>query len=225
MIQQGICAENVYVDSNAVEGVSFIADTTGTFRFTITSGAYSCWPSSDPDIGWYSGVIVYKNRPIDWEPFPGSPDTFYTAGADFVIGNTGTKYSDYASAEASGVGSYVDIPMNVGDYLIILTPDGKCGIVDDPQDECGYGDNEGGIYLDVTTQCDFSSEPSDPERCFGGVGSRCMGDAPGSPFVPHEDTCLVDGWMSVGSILHDRCCLATNNLGYSCPGLNPILFT
>jgi pimeloyl-ACP methyl ester carboxylesterase len=149
MIEQGICAENVYVDSNAVEGVSFIADTTGTFRFTIASGAYSCWPSSHPDIGWYSGVIVYKNRSIDWQPYPGSPDTFYAAGADFVIGNTGTKYPDYASAESSGVGSYVDIPMNAGDYLVILTPDGKCGIVDNPQDECGYGDNQGGIYLSV----------------------------------------------------------------------------
>ena len=68
--------------------------------------------------------------------------------------------------------------------------------------------------------CDFSSQPGEPERCFGGVGKRCDGDAIGAPFTVNEDTCYVDGFMSVGSILHDRCCLETNNIGYSCSGLN-----
>jgi hypothetical protein len=67
--------------------------------------------------------------------------------------------------------------------------------------------------------CDFSSEPGEPERCFGGVGERCKG-IPGVPFIKDESTCEVQGWMSVGSILHDRCCLQTNNAGWNCRGIN-----
>ena len=63
-------------------------------------------------------------------------------------------------------------------------------------------------------ECDFSASK---ERCFGGIGSGCSGNAGiFAPFVRHKDTCIVDGWMSVGSILHDRCCLQTNNEGWSC---------
>jgi uncharacterized membrane protein len=70
------------------------------------------------------------------------------------------------------------------------------------------------------SKCDFSSV-SGIERCFGGIGSGCSGNAAplfSPPFVRHEDTCTVDGWMSVGSILHDKCCLETNNEGKCCHG-------
>ena len=75
-------------------------------------------------------------------------------------------------------------------------------------------------WMKQSEGCDFSSEPGEPERCFGGVGTRCKGDAPGAPFTKDEDTCYVYGWMSVGSILHDKCCIETNNTGYSCLALN-----
>jgi hypothetical protein len=68
--------------------------------------------------------------------------------------------------------------------------------------------------------CDYSSKPEEPERCFGGIGVRCKGIAGVASFTKHPNTCLVDGWMSVGSILHDKCCLATNNTGFSCSGIN-----
>lgn len=73
-----------------------------------------------------------------------------------------------------------------------------------------------GTFTVTITGCDFSWDIGTPERCFGGIGTRCKGDAPGAPFVRHDDTCRVDGWMSAGSILHDTCCYVSNNEGYSC---------
>lgn len=67
--------------------------------------------------------------------------------------------------------------------------------------------------------CDFSIEPN-IERCFGGIGVQCQGIPVFAEYSNDPDNCLVTGWMSVGSILHDRCCVATNNAGYSCSGLN-----
>ncbi|MDP3298129.1 MAG: LamG-like jellyroll fold domain-containing protein, partial [Thermodesulfovibrionia bacterium] len=69
------------------------------------------------------------------------------------------------------------------------------------------------------SKCDFSTSPDiNIQRCFGGVGNQCEGDAPFdlAPFDPDWNTCEVAGWMSVGSILHDRCCIDTNNNGFGC---------
>jgi len=52
--------------------------------------------------------------------------------------------------------------------------------------------------------------PSD-ERCFGAVGSKCDG----APRAGRSGNTL---WVSVGSILHDNCCLA-NPGGKMCSGL------
>lgn len=89
----------------------------------------------------------------------------------------------------------------------------------DPNANSGTG---GCVFTPITncSHCNFSSATGEPERCFGGVGVRCEGIVIVAPFTKHDDTCLVDGWMSVGSILHDRCCLATGNAGYSCAALN-----
>ncbi|MCX5886271.1 MAG: C-type lectin domain-containing protein [Proteobacteria bacterium] len=87
----------------------------------------------------------------------------------------------------------------------------------------GWNDGEMDANLrgivEISSLCDFSTEPDIKiQRCFGGIGTQCEGNAPGTPFTKDEDTCLVYGWMSVGSILHDRCCYETNNAGYWCPG-------
>jgi len=78
----------------------------------------------------------------------------------------------------------------------------------------------------INIGCDFEKRDG-IERCFGGIGSQCGGIIQSQilgigvvPFTKHEDTCTIDGRVSVGSILHDRCCLATNNAGWSCPALN-----
>jgi len=65
------------------------------------------------------------------------------------------------------------------------------------------------------SNCDFTSVPLVRELCFGGVGKGCEG-APGAPSDKKGNSCYVKGWMSVGSILHDRCCVATSNAGYNC---------
>jgi len=72
-----------------------------------------------------------------------------------------------------------------------------------------------GYIVEWEPKCDFSSQPK-IEKCFGGIGVQCNEISSAIPFVKDETTCLVTGWMSVGSILHDQCCLKTKNTGYSC---------
>lgn len=69
-------------------------------------------------------------------------------------------------------------------------------------------------------RCDFGSSDNDPQRCFGGVGARCKNDTLGLATKTYDHVnCTVEGFMSVGSILHDNCCIH-NPKGYSCQGLN-----
>ena len=62
--------------------------------------------------------------------------------------------------------------------------------------------------------CDFSKQP-DIEKCFGGIGVNCEG-TPVTWFKQNDKTCEVKGWMSIGSILHDQCCLSSGNTGVGC---------
>lgn len=84
----------------------------------------------------------------------------------------------------------------------------------------GRGGSDEMIKKDyINIGCDFSKKTG-IERCFGGIGSQCdgiqiLGIGP-VPFRKDESTCKVEGQVSVGSILHDRCCLATNCEGWSC---------
>lgn len=65
-------------------------------------------------------------------------------------------------------------------------------------------------------KCNFSSKVSEPERCFGGVGDRCNGVPVVAPVTLDYDACTAHGYTSVGSIRHDRCCVAVANVGYRC---------
>jgi hypothetical protein len=78
----------------------------------------------------------------------------------------------------------------------------------------------GTFMVTISSLCDFSTVPG-IERCFGGIGTQCEGDSPwpGLEFDKHYDTCLVDGWMSVGSILHDTCC-KEDNTAFMCATKN-----
>lgn len=65
--------------------------------------------------------------------------------------------------------------------------------------------------------CNFSSNTSEPERCFGGVGDRCnKGVFLLAPMSPNYKNCTIDGYMSIGSIEHDKCCIKTLNQGHKC---------
>jgi hypothetical protein len=78
--------------------------------------------------------------------------------------------------------------------------------------------------ISISSKCDFTSnEDGKTERCYGGVGIQCDGVIGVAPFDKDMKTCEVDGWVSAGSILHDSCCLRTNNTGYMCRPYN--LFT
>jgi hypothetical protein len=65
-------------------------------------------------------------------------------------------------------------------------------------------------------RCNFSSAFSEPERCFGGIGDRCKGVPIIAPMYFNEYNCTVSGYMSIGSMLHDKCCIRTLNTGYKC---------
>jgi hypothetical protein len=77
-------------------------------------------------------------------------------------------------------------------------------------------------WAEALGKCDFStSSDIKMQRCFGGMGSQCEGDA-FLYFYKDENTCLVQGWMSVGSILHDRCCFENDNKGFMCDGISTL---
>ncbi len=77
------------------------------------------------------------------------------------------------------------------------------------------GDPIAGIKCD---KCDFSTIPLQIEKCFGGVGPGCEGVPVLAPMKKDPDSCKVTGWISAGSILHDKCCIITSNAGYACNG-------
>jgi hypothetical protein len=135
------------------------------------------------------------------------------AAADGAACNDGNACTTIDTCNATGA--------CVGGGPALNCDDGDACTTDtcDPNANSGAG---GCVFTPVPncSHCSFSSATGQPERCFGGVGVRCEGIAVVAPFTKHDDTCLVDGWMSIGSILHDRCCLATGNAGYSCAALN-----
>lgn len=66
--------------------------------------------------------------------------------------------------------------------------------------------------------CDFTGYTEKGiQKCFGAVGPHCEG-APGTPTYLNKDTCKVEAYVSVGSILHDNCCL-DNPKGKYCDGV------
>lgn len=86
---------------------------------------------------------------------------------------------------------------NNGVYDVKLTVTGTGGTDEEPKPKL------------LKIGCDFSTQP-DIERCFGGVGVNCAFTK------PNFKTCKVVGNMSIGSILHDSCCINTNNNGVMC---------
>jgi hypothetical protein len=69
-------------------------------------------------------------------------------------------------------------------------------------------------------KCDFSSIPLFTERCFGGVGPGCDGIPVLNiaPMHKDPDTCIATGYISAGSIRHDKCCFQNDNNGFACKG-------
>lgn len=130
-----------FVSAASQEGENFNASSTGTYRFTITGGASEICPQkSQPDNpelwGWNTMVVIYKNRSIVWSGssnYGPSPSSW-----NYMIGSP-TLRSTFAEAEKLGKGDFVDIYLGQGQYVIFLVNDCQ---------SC-YGDNSGGINLQV----------------------------------------------------------------------------
>ena len=126
--------EKAFFVSAQEEGTTFNASSTGTYRFTITGGAYL----ADPVKGWGGKVMIYKNRPIDWS----GPNGTHT-NWNYLVGYPGDYYPDFKptrdEAEQLGKGQRLDVFLNKNDYLIFLVFDSKGNFVD----------NSGGMYIQV----------------------------------------------------------------------------
>lgn len=116
------------------EGVTYTAGSTGTYRFTITGGAYL----ADPNKGWEAKVMIYKNRQIDWS----GPNETHT-NWNYLVGFPGDRNPNEKltreQAEPLGKGSSIDIFLNKNDYLIFIVFDSRGDFVD----------NSGGMYVQV----------------------------------------------------------------------------
>jgi len=111
------------------EGITYTAGSTGTYRFTITGGAYM----ADPAKGWEAKVMIYKNRPIDWS----GPNGTHT-NWNYLVGYPDVK-STREEAEQLGKGQHLDIFLDKDEYLIFIVFDSKDDFVN----------NSGGIYVQV----------------------------------------------------------------------------
>lgn len=116
------------------EGTTFTAGSNGTYRFTITGGAYL----ADPNKGWEAKVMIYKNRQIDWSGSNGTNTNW-----DYLVGFPGDRDPNEkltaGQAEQLGRGQKIDMYLNKNDYLIFTVFDSKGDFVD----------NSGGMYVQV----------------------------------------------------------------------------
>lgn len=150
----GLAAE-IYVPGTSYEGVTFIANDTGTYRFTMTGGA-----ARGPDYTggkwcgtcmmtacWTTVIRIYKNRDIYWGS-QGDDCLNVPMSPDYEVGTQ--HYRTLEEADTANKGKFVDIPLKEGDRLLFT--------VVDYQDS--YDDNVGGVTFDVETQADILKTPT-----------------------------------------------------------------
>ena len=162
--------------SALVEGVYFTAAANGTYRFTITGGAFElCPPQSAPSHpdwwGWCTEIVIYKNRPIYWSGGYWAPAHPSTADWDFSVGDPHNQPT-YEAAERIGKGMFVDITLAEDEYVVLVVNDCK-----------GYfSDNSGGIYFSVAM----------PTSVTGQYYLTIYGSAEGSITSPGEGAFTYD---------------------------------
>jgi hypothetical protein len=135
--------KTIFVSAPEEEGITYIAETSGTYRFTIISGAAQATQPGQGPVGntgagkWNSKIFIYKNRPVD---FSGPSYGFgnIPANQDYSIGSWDFMPT-FAEAENIGKGSHADINLQKGDYIVLLVFDSKGD----------FGDNSGGMYVQV----------------------------------------------------------------------------
>jgi len=112
------------VSALAETGSRFTAETNGIHRFMITSGAIRYCPPmpQDPFCGqWNTGLMVFKNRVVNWEP-KNNDVRLHPSRGDGIVGNE-IHFNTVAEAESNGIGKYIDIRLSQGEYVILIMPD------------------------------------------------------------------------------------------------------
>ncbi len=148
--RSAVAQANIYVPGNEINGVTWTTPTTGTYRFTITGGAFSPWGCdaqfSEPDCsdpgskwcwGWHANTIGCIDR-SPWSSCPPQNCQFEAPACDFAFGD-GCYWTTSQKAEAASLGMFVDVSLNVGQVVLLLAPDHK-GF---------YAANRGGVYVSI----------------------------------------------------------------------------
>jgi PKD repeat protein len=162
-----IARADLYVPSTSESGVIWYAPSSATYRFTITSGAYTPWQIGHPDNeGWMTGVFLYKNRSVEWvERVPGY---LHPGNYDFFVGSLAFQPT-YEQAESIAKGMFVEIQLAKNEYVTLVVRD----------DKTWYYENSGGIYFSITPRLEpiasFTYSPENPM-----VGGNIIFDASAS---------------------------------------------
>ena len=129
------------VDSTKPEGVKFVAPEKGTYRISITGGAF-CYLPQDTESwalygGWSTLLHYYVNQTIQW----GEPDQWGKHPVNFTgtVG-AGNRLATVAKAEAEGQGASVTVALDKGDSIWFLVSDGLSY----------YSDNSGIVTVRIT---------------------------------------------------------------------------
>jgi eukaryotic-like serine/threonine-protein kinase len=129
-------AATVYIPGTDDKGVFFSSTESGIYRFTILDGAFT--PGPDDDTYWTHSIHIFNNSPPRWiyytDPARWGPDDF-----DYYLGD-GVMYGSSTAAATSGVGQFVDIPINAGNYVTMILPGSR--------DQYSY--HRGGITVSIS---------------------------------------------------------------------------
>ncbi len=145
-------SELLLVPANAEEGARFSAQASGTYRFTVKSGAVRhCGTGHGSDCEtWTTDLAIYKNKEIEWTA--SSATCFAPTGKSYALGNS-RRFSVATEAEKNVSGTFLDVSLERGDYVVILATDCKGA----------YRDNEGEIVISISPAGQLAAAPT-PSR-------------------------------------------------------------
>lgn len=139
-VPQQVESYDLLIPSYQESGVRFDAPRNGTYTISFIGGAYSPYANENGnDNKWRTILQIYKNRDIEW----GKRLTFTEPiNSDFHLGDFETGNPTEAEAEARAKGTYINLTLNKGDYLIIVAVDQKGAYLFE-------GRNRGNLYLQI----------------------------------------------------------------------------
>ena len=115
-------AEEIYLSGADDQGVVFSSSVSGIYRFTITGGAFSPHASDDvPRYYWANSIHIFNNSQPRWVYYPPPDERWGPDNFDFYLGD-GIKYTSSSAAAAAGVGQFVDVPIDAGNYVSLILP-------------------------------------------------------------------------------------------------------